>query len=179
MAADVPPRDDIALDAEAGWFKVATPRTCAVFAEGGTHEAGALAVALAGDGEARNSATVWASSLDGAPLAGSRHVLVGLLTDLRNTGMETEERPAGSSSLSGGPATLVRKWGGLPYLVRRGVARIGLEAAPGAWKAWALSQGGRRLAEVPVERTDDGRLAFTADTGAVPGAATLFWELAR
>ena len=179
VAADVPPRDDIALDAEAGWFKVATPRTCAVFAEGGTHEAGALAVALAGDGEARNSATVWASSLDGAPLAGSRHVLVGLLTDLRNTGMETEERPAGSSSLSGGPATLVRKWGGLPYLVRRGVARIGLEAAPGAWKAWALSQGGRRLAEVPVERTDDGRLAFTADTGAVPGSATLFWELAR
>ncbi len=203
VAADIPPRDEIALDAEAGWFKVATPRTCAVFAEGGTHEAGALKVAIpetltSGGGAVRRhtgaegasavrrlpsaggaSATVFASSLDGAPLALSSRILVGMLTDLRNTGMETEERSAGASSLSGGEATLVRKWGGLPYLVRRGEARIELALGPGDWRAWALSQGGRRTVEIPVSPTPDGRVALALDTAASPDTATFFWELAR
>ena len=188
--ADIPPRSDIALDREAGWFTVATPRTCAVFAEGGAHEAGALRVELLGGSGAESpvvvpgdtapaSATLWASSLDGGPLAESRHVLVGMLTDLRNTGMEAEDGGVGASSLSGGPTILVRKWGGLPYLVRRGSARVELAAAPGDWKAWALSQGGRRLAEIPVAFADGGRIALELDTAAVPGAATLFWELER
>ena len=172
--ADIPPRDDIAVDREAGWFKVATPRTCAVFAEGGTHEAGALKVEISATG----SATIWASSLDGKPLAESLHVLVGQLTDLRNTGMETEDGGVGTSSLSNGQTTLVRKWGTLPYLVRVGRARIELALGPGDWTAHALSQGGRRVAEVPVERIPAG-IAFTADTAAKPDAATFFWELVR
>ena len=211
--AEIPPRDDIALDREAGWFKVATPRTCAVFAEGGTHEAGVMRVEIAGrngpapqDNSATNhsslvtrhsslrgagdtaGATVWASSLDAKPLDESTHILVGQLTDLRNTGMEAEDGGIGNSSLSNGPTILVRKWGTLPYLVRVGQTRVELAvswgAGPsrpteGAWRCYALSQGGRRIAEVPVGRTPDGRLAFTADTAAVPEAATFFWELVR
>jgi len=177
--ADIPQRDDIAFDREAGWFTVATPRTCAVFAEGGEHEAGALKVAFGVSGEAQNSATVWASSLDGEPLAISSHVLAGMLTDLKNTGMETEDGGVGTSSLSGGPTVLVRKWGGLPYLVRRGTARVELALGPGTWRAWALSQGGRRSAEIPVSPMPDGRVALTLDTAASPDSATLFWELVR
>lgn len=183
VAVGIPQRDDIALDREAGWFKVATPRTCAVFAEGGAHEAGALKVEAptawtAGAQGGAASVTVWATSLDGAPLAETRRVLVGMLTDLRNTGMETEEREEGASSLSGGKATLVRKWGGLPHLVRRGVVPIELALGPGDWRAWALTQGGRRLVDIPVG-TDGGQVSLELDTAAAPGTATLFWELAR
>ena len=195
VADDIPQRDDIAVDSEAGWFKVATPRTCAVFAEGGTHEAGAMKVEFADGGAlgdralpvgadlraARNgSATVWASSLDGAPLATSSHILVGMLTDLRNTGMEAEDGGVGTSSLSGNsPTILVRKWGTLPYLVRAGQARVELALAPDAWRCWALSQGGRRLSEIPVSHTSDGRLVVHLDIATVPNTATMFWELAR
>lgn len=199
IAADIPQRADIALDREAGWFKVSTPRTCAVFAEGGAYETGAMKVELCGtkgfatkssdtsaEGAAssgpvsagQTSATVFATALDGESLATSSHILVGMLTDLTNTGMETEERGEGASSLSGGKATLVRKWGGLPYLVRRGVARVELDAAPGQWRSWVLSMGGRRVEEIPVA-TDGCRISLELDTATIPGSATLFWELAK
>ena len=170
VAADIPPREDIALDREAGWFKVATPRTCAVFAEGGAHTAGVMRVEMAGrdgpalqDSSPTTSATIWASSLDGKPLAESSHILVGMLTDLRNTGMVAEDGGVGTSSLSGGPTILVRKWGTPPYLVRAGKARVELNSSWGAgpsrpaestWRCYALSQGGRRRFEVPCELSE-------------------------
>ena len=195
--AELPQRNDIALDNEAGWFTVATPRTCAVFAEGGTHKAGALRVEIVESRKSKvesldtsadlqpfnlqpstgESATVWASSLDGKPLAESAHILVGQLTDLRNTDIELEDGGVGTSSLSGGPTFIVRKWGTLPYLVRAGKARVELSVG-GSWRCWALSQGGRRVAEIPVNGTPDGGIAFTADTAALP-TATFFWELVR
>ena len=195
--ADIPLRDDIALDREAGWFTVATPRTCAVFAEGGTHKAGALRVEIVESRKSKvespdtsadlqpfnlqpstgESATVWASSLDGKPLAESAHILVGQLTDLRNTDIELEDGGVGTSSLSGGPTFIVRKWGTLPYLVRTGQARVELSVG-GSWRCWALSQGGRRVAEIPVNGTPDGGITFAADTAALP-TATFFWELVR
>ena len=195
--AEIPLRDDIALDREAGWFKVATPRTCAVFAEGGVHTAGVMRVEIAGrNGPApQESATVWASSLDGKPLAESAHILLGMLTDLRNTGMEAEDGGMGNSSLSSGPTILVRKWGTLPYLVRAGKARVELATTdrglpprtPGkatAWRCYALSQGGRRRFEVPCEvgggaDTLGTHISLTLDTAATPEAATFFWELTR
>ncbi|MBR4613292.1 MAG: hypothetical protein IKO40_11335, partial [Kiritimatiellae bacterium] len=179
VADDIPQREDIAFDRVAGWFKVATPRTCAVFAEGGEHKAGALRVEIGAPSSSDDiaSATVWASSLDGKPLAESAHILVGQLTDLRNTDIELEDGGVGTSSLSGGPTFIVRKWGTLPYLVRAGQARVELSVG-GSWRCWALSQGGRRVAEIPVNGTPDGGIAFTADTAALP-TATFFWELVR
>ena len=191
--ADLPPRDDVALDREAGWFKVATPRTCAVFAESGVHTAGCMRIQIVSsptsqvssqksrnetfdlrpatcDGGDAVAATVWASSLDGEPLATSKHVLVGFLTDLRNTGEELEEEES---------AILVRKWGTPPHLVRAGRAHVELALDPATdWRCHALSQGGRRLAEIPVARTEDGRLALDLDNAAA-GTATMFWELVR
>ncbi len=204
--AKIPPRDDIAVDREAGWFKVATARTCAVFAEGGAHTAGVMRVefverptstvqrqedlrpsglrpSTSNDAQTVVSATVWASSLDAKPLAESSHILVGMLTDLRNTGMEAEDGGMGNSSISNGPTILVRKWGALPYLVRAGQARVELAvdvfhgAADAHWRCHALSQGGRRMAEVPVSRTSDDCIAFTAETAVTPESATFFWEL--
>ena len=134
---------------------------------------------------------VWASSLDGKPIAESSHILVGMLTDLRNTDMVTEDGGVGTSSLSGGPTTIVRKWGTLPYLVRAGQATVSLAIAAGHdgpalqdWHCWALSQGGRRRFEVPIAGHDgpapqENTIAFIADTAADPSAATFFWELVK
>ena len=64
--------------------------------------------------------------------------------------------------------------------MRAGRARVELAPAPAAdgWRCHALSQGGRRLAEIPVARTGDGRLALDLDNAAA-GSATMFWELVR
>jgi hypothetical protein len=126
-----------------------------------------------------------------------------MLTDLRNTGMVAEDGGGGTSSLSGGPTILGRKWGGLPYLVRAGKARVELALSWGAgpscpvesiWRCYALSQGGRRRFEVPCELSGGAgplgelsggagplgtHISFTADTAASPEAATFFWELTR
>ncbi|MGI5869448.1 MAG: cellulase family glycosylhydrolase [Kiritimatiellia bacterium] len=164
--AHVPPRDDISSDPETGVFRVATPRTCGIVAESGEHEAGALRVALE-----ECHAAVWASVIDdAASLGDSSRILLGNVTDLRNTGMVVEED---SDNL------VVRAWGKPPHLVRRGVAHVTLRVAPGEWTVWALSQGGRRRFAIPCATTADGRLAFTLDTAAGPDSATLLWEMAR
>ena len=65
---------------------------------------------------------MWASVLDDAASLGeSSRILVGFLTDLRNTGTEIEEESGDS-----GPSILVRKWGAPPHLVRAGKAHVGL-----------------------------------------------------
>ena len=119
---------------------------------------------------------MWASVLDDAASLGeSSRILVGFLTDLRNTGTEIEEESGDS-----GPSILVRKWGAPPHLVRAGKAHVELALGPAmdGWHCFALSQGGRHLAEIPVARTEDGRLALDLDNAAA-GTATMFWELIR
>ncbi|MBR4613335.1 MAG: hypothetical protein IKO40_11550, partial [Kiritimatiellae bacterium] len=86
FAASVPSAAPVSIDRERGTFAVATQRTCGVFARGGTHTAGALTVAIADA-----MATVFASSLDGAPLAKSRRILVTHLTDCRAKGFATTD----------------------------------------------------------------------------------------
>jgi len=50
---------------------------------------------------------------------------------------------------------------------------------PGAYRVWALSTSGQRLAEVPGRATD-GELTFTADVGAFGDhGAVLCYEIAR
>ena len=118
-----------------------------------------------------------------------------MLTDLRNTGMVAEDGGVGTSSLSGGPTILVRKWGAPPYLVRAGKARVELATTDGgqdprtpdqptAWRCYALSQGGRRRFEIPCDLSGGAgplgtHISFTADTAASHEAATFFWELTR
>jgi hypothetical protein len=70
-------------------------------------------------------------------------------------------------------------WGGLPHLARNGKAEIRLAVKPAeAFKVYALSTGGRRVAEIPA-RVVKGRLAFTAAVDARPESATLLYEIVR
>ncbi len=155
----------VSIDRAQGVLRVATPRTCAVFAEGGTHAAGALRVEIGGA-----PATVFATSLDGEPLANSSRMLVTHLTDVQNAG----------SRYADAAMTVLLDRGRLPYLMRAGEAEIELPCVgnPAEWRVWALSPSGVRVAEIPF-RVEDGVLRFTADTARDPAEATFLYEVVR
>lgn len=165
-AAALPPAGDgaVALDKESGIFVLKTPRTCGGFAEQGLVDAGDLVFDVGG-----TAATVWASSLDSQPLARSSRLLLTHLTDVQNSGIRYAQRSR---------KTLL-EWGGLPHLARNGKAEIRLAVTSAkAYKVYALSLGGRRVAEVP-SRVEKGRLAFTAAVDAQPESATLLYEIVK
>ncbi|MBR1836750.1 MAG: hypothetical protein IJ783_05640, partial [Kiritimatiellae bacterium] len=197
-----------------GSFQVVTPLTAGGFAESGALACGPLSFEIVaplhrstveplpentadqtvqrfnGQTVQRNGevpAAVWASSLDGAPLAASSRILVAHVTDARNTD-SVFDTPA---------ARTWQKQGRTPALVRRGRAQITLalsgeaqEPSPvfasdgGAARrhvtVYPLTLTGHRLAPIPSTfDPETGTLTFTADTALDPSAATLFYEIAR
>ena len=188
---------------QAGTMLIATPRTAGGFAESGVHQAGPLKFEITASSVSRSSdssqpvattpvaATVWASSLDGEPLASSRHILVTHLTDVQNSRMEYAD-----SDLK----TLIN-WGGLPHIMRNGCAEISLTLEAdsacltgGCVTVYRLSSSGKRLGEVPAEigpspeascregereAPHSRTLRFTARTDWDPVAATYLYEIVR
>ena len=152
------PRDRLTLD---------TPRTAGGFAPAGDSIRTAHGVQIAVQD---TDATVWVSSLDDQPIPGSRRLLVTHLTDLQNTDIRYAERAR---------QTLL-DWGRLPHLVRAGRAEVRVQLRdPGAYRVWALSTSGKRLADVP-SRATAGELTFTADVaGFGDHGAVLCYEIAR
>jgi hypothetical protein len=210
-----------------GAFRVVTDRTCGGFAESGALECGPLRFEIVESqkskvknlsatnhlslvtrhsslrGGASVAATVWASSLDGAPLATSRRILLAHVTDAANTG----------AVFDGPEAHSWMEQGTTPALARRGRAGVelrfdnrelragkaGNDGAAGAANddgaprqmtkslqgaaspaVFRLSLTGLRIAEVPS--TFDpaaSTLSFTADTGYDPACATFFYEIVR
>ena len=154
---------------ENGTFLIDTPRTCGVFAEGGEHVAGALRVAFSDV-----PTTLWASSLDGAPLRESRRILVSHLTDVQNS----EARYADEAM------QIQESYGHLPFLMRAGKADVELKvnaangANPASWRVYALAPDGARVADIPATCAD-GVLRFTADIARNPESATFLYELVR
>ena len=157
-------RPDFAIDREAGSIIVATPRTCGLFAEGGAHEAGPLRVeCLCVE---NNPATVFATSLDGAPLETSSRILVTHLTDAQAEGNVFADRAR----------SILLKWGKGRTLVRTGAARVSLALDhPESYEVWGLATDGTRVERVPAA-AENGRLSFTADVDSSHGAR-LFYEI--
>ena len=165
----------VSIDPVQGAFRVATPRTCGIFAEGGEHAAGVLRAEIWG-----GAATVFATSLDGEPLAASSRILVTHLTDAQNTGARYADAAM----------TVLLDWGRLPYLMRAGKADIELSTtAKGSqdeqlpfvnnpFRVFALSSSGARRAEIPC-RYADGVLRFVADVAHDPAEATFLYEVVR
>jgi len=144
-----------------GSIRLDTPRTAgAVGAAGHRLRAGALEVELL-DAPAALAAT----SLDGRPLRESRRILVTHLTDLRNTDQRFDPRKG-----------VLSDWGRPPVLARNGRAAVRIErsAPPRAARAWALSTGGRRLAETPARIEPDGAVAIECDVIGPEGARLLY-----
>ena len=153
----------IALDRERGTFRIVTPKTAGGFAPRGAMRAGDVAFDVCGV-----PATVWASSLDGRPLAQSRRILVTHLTDVQADGNVYAE-PAKKTLL---------KWGAYPPVVRNGQAKVGLAVADAEkFEVWALETSGRRAEKVPCE-VRKGRLYFTANVQG-PAGARMLYEVVR
>ena len=196
-------------DSVRGAFIVDTPRTAGGFAPSGALDAGPLRFEIAGrDGPALQDSAVatavWASSLDGKPLAESSRILVSHVTDSKNTGARFDD-----------PACRIwLDYGTTPALMRRGRAAIELKlalctgtepgaqnsslpdgdnhsslvtrhsslpgGALGAARVFRLSLSGHRIAEVPsTYDAETGKFSFTADTAYDPAAATLYYEIVR
>ena len=150
-------------DPKGSKVSIATARTCACYAKDGSCKAGAMECSDF-DGEA----TVFATSLDGLPLATSRRILVTHLTDLQNTGICFRDKDR----------KILEAWGGLPYRVRRGRCTVSLAAACGEWKAYRLETDGSRRNEIPLRHAPGG-LSFVADIAGDAANATIMYELAR
>ena len=146
------------LDREKGAFTIDTPRTCGGFAPSGTIAAGPLTATLGGV-----AATVWASSLDDAPVATSRRILLSHLTDVQGDGTKFA-----------GPERTILLGYGKGALVRNGTAKVALALAePGEYAVYELETSGRRMGTVPSEVVD-GKLSFTASVDGPHGARMLY-----
>ena len=110
------------------------------------------------------AATVWASSLDGKPIAQSARLLVSHLTDVQGDGNIYADKAK----------TTLLKWGAYPPVVRSGSAAVTLALAdPGAYEVWGLATTGKRLEKIPAT-VRDGKLAFTATVKGSAGARMLY-----
>ena len=191
------PSAGVSIDRKRGTFAVATPRTCGVFARGGRMEAGALRVVFGDETHAESPATVFATSLDGAPLAESRRILVTHLTDCRARGFATTDELG----------SIILRWNGagdpdgtMPLFLKEGTAQIELaltpqggdlqarsadltprsgdftdEATAGGFVVHALGTDGRRECEVPCAFDPaTGRLRFTASVRQPFGGCMLY-----
>ena len=175
----------VSIDPATGTFLIDTPRTCGGFAESGAHTAGPLRFELQVPSQGVRGAashpvvvpaTIWVSSLDGAPIASSSHLLLTHLTDVQNNGIEYADPDL----------TILLKWGWLPHLMRNGAAQIelalggGSGAEPPSFAVFRLSPAGRRVGEVPAAYDPaTGRLSFTARTDCDPSTATYLYEIVR
>ena len=145
-------------------FTVSTPRT-----QGGAALAGngfateGLSVKLAGA-----NAAVWATAVDGHPLAASKRILLTHTTDVQNEGMHWADAKR----------TIVLARGKLPLLAEAGRAEVGLAVAAGAWTCWSLETDGTRRCRIPVTFKDK-RLHLTADVARDPSQATMLYELVQ
>lgn len=113
-------------------------------------------------------ATVSILSADDLPLAQSSRLLITHLTNALPSGM----------AFADNQARMMTNAGKLPHLLQRGTAEILLQLEPDAqWQAWAVSPSGRRLHEVPLQKTDAGWL-LNAKTIA-DGTTRMAYEIIR
>ena len=161
-ARSVAVNPSLGFDRVRGSFTIDTPRTCGGFAPDGAFSAGAISVTLGGA-----AATVWASSLDGAPVSASRRILVTHLTDVQGEG----------SKFADPEKTIILRFG-RGSLVRNGTAQVKLALAePAAYTVYELETSGKRLGTVPAE-VKDGKLCFTAAVDG-PHGARMLYEVVR
>jgi hypothetical protein len=153
----------VRLDRGSNSFCVDTARTTGGFAPAGVLATGPLVFDV-GD----VPAAVWASSLDGQPVARSARLLVTHLTDVQDDG---------NAYADASRTTLVRR-GKFPPVMRNGSAKVTLALdRPESYAVWALASSGRRQERLYATILD-GKLAFTASVKG-PHGARMFYEVVR
>ena len=145
----------VTTDEKTGAMSFVSPRTCGGFVESGRFKAGKFAADVSGA-----PAAVWASSLDGKPLAESARMLVVHLTDVQGEG----------NVYADDSRKILLKWG-KGCLVEKGAVRVAI-AHPGDLTAWALDTTGRRVKKLPVTRKGEWILFDCSTAG-----GTIYYEL--
>ena len=156
---------EIAINTKKGHITVAAARSAGVCAyDKADLSAGPLSVS-----GATAFCSVSASSMDGAPLADSKRVLLFHITDIKNSG----------AVFLNDKMTDLSNWGTLPYLAKTGEAKIALRNSNPGLKVWALAADGTRLRQIQATYAD-GAYSFTARIAAGEGAdaPTMMYELA-
>ncbi|MBP5542441.1 MAG: hypothetical protein ILM98_00075 [Kiritimatiellae bacterium] len=163
--------EGLSIDRDRGAMTLVTPRTCGGFAESGSIDAGPLKVEILPlDQSSANPrpvpATVWVTSLDGAPVASSSRLLLVHLTDVQGDGREYADDTC----------TLLLKWG-RNCLIEVGEADVELRLDDADCIVFALDTTGRRVGVVP-SRIEDGALRFRVSTRSRDGGR-IFYEIFR
>lgn len=161
LRGDATSEEQLDLDTETGVMRLSTPRTCALFADGGTHQAGLLKAILTGA-----PATVCLTTLDGRDATASRHMLLSHITDVQGDG----------TTYGDAERTLLLAWG-TGALIENGEADIVL-ARPKTrrLKVYELSTSGERVRRLPVKRTRD-TLTFHVSTRNPDGEGRIYYEI--
>ena len=114
------------------------------------------------------AATVWVTSLDGAPLPSSSRMLLVHLTDVQGEGTRYADEAR----------QIITKWG-KGCLAECGEAEVELLLAAGAAPTvYSLDTAGNRTGEVP-SRIEDGILRFHVSTRGPDGKGRIYYEIAR
>ena len=174
IRGDMPPAADdapLAANRENGAFTVATARTAGGFGfEGERFDAGAVRAVLS-----RGFASVFAISLDGAPLGESRRILACHSPDVQGEGFEWEgERGDVFVSKPDGPGALHP----LVFAARAKIAIAVQGGAAGEFRVFALGTDGARRFEVPCVFRN-GRIGFEMNARGADGKAVILYEIER
>ena len=154
---------EIVLDGAAGTFRVVTERTESfVLPRKGMASGRHVRV-----NNHEGFAVVAVISVDGKPIPQSTRLLVLHLTDVQNCAVHFGDKAH----------TVLRDWGRLPHLIRRGSASVSVERDSGdSTRAWAVDMSGARRKPIRLDRRE-GSVAFTAST-IQPDGAFMAYELA-
>ena len=158
------PDGAVTVDRRRGSISVDTPRTSGGFVDRpGVVETSRFRAEVEG-----GTASIWASSLDARPLAETDRVLVCLVGDVQNDGIEYEDATR----------RVLRHWGKQEgRIARRATAEVSMALKSAMWKVYALNPNGSRKREI-ASRLTDGLLTFHADVAGDPTEAEFYYEIA-
>ncbi|HEX3000235.1 MAG TPA: hypothetical protein VHR86_08365, partial [Armatimonadota bacterium] len=154
---------ELTVDGPADMLILNTPRSAGGYAPAGkTIKTDAATIAVED-----TDATVWVSSVDGAPIRTSRRLLITHLTDMQNTSARYGDKAR----------QVLLSWGKLPHLARNGRATVTLKMKnPERAHVWGLATSGMRLQEIPT-RVVKGALVIPLAINA-DGKARMLYEVA-
>ena len=110
---------------------------------------------------------VWVSSLNDRPIAETDRLLLTLIGDVQNDGIEYEDEEM----------RVLRRWGKGGRIARRTSADVAVSLKRGAvWKVYALKPDGSRKREIASAIVGD-RLKFRADIAGDPDEAEFYYEI--
>ncbi|MBN1403483.1 MAG: cellulase family glycosylhydrolase [Opitutales bacterium] len=154
---------ELTLNASEGLFKIVVPEAESFTASRAGHYEGELvSVDLSGAG----ATTLALVSLDGKPVAESRHMLLFHLPEQVNTG----------ASFANSDMRLLTDWGKLPHLVRVSKAEIRVSKSQSGLSAYVLGLDGKRKGVVAVKSLAEGGFSLLLDNS-VGSEAPMVYEI--